>query len=458
MTGGRSPHAGGRPARPWDTLSARFFVVMAVALILSKVFAVAIVQVDMERIASWSLRHAQAEDARRTLAAAPATGAWDLSSAQKPPVGAAWSTPTPFSGRDVRVDERLSARLSAEAGTRVQAAWAKPQPPDGIPEGNARPPFKAVFSTLVVSMPAADGSWTNLAMTPRMALWPPPLPLLISLVLSLVFIAIAGAVGGRRVAQPFRALARGADRLASGERHEPLSISGPSDVRRAQDAFNAMAARVEATLAAQSDLLQAIGHDLRTPLTALRVRAALLDDADERGRIDRALDELDRLTEAALAAAAGAAPTEPSRVTDVGALAEAVCEDFQDAGHDVRMGAVADDALVRGWPEDLSRAVRNLVENAVRYGERARVSVALEDGACVIAVDDDGPGIPNAELERVLQPLVRLEPSRNAETGGHGLGLHIAASVMRAHSGALTLENRDGGGLTARLTAPAARP
>lgn len=457
MTQG-SRHAGGRPARPWDTLSARFILVMMAALILSKVFAVAIVQVDLPRIMAWNVRHAQVEDARRTMTGLGERGVADAAAFSGPPVSGAWSTPVPFTGVNAQTDPQLSARLSEIAGAQVRAAWAPPQPPDGFPEDGARPPFKTVFATLVVSVRAPDGAWVNLAMTPRMAFWPPPLPLVISIVASLAFIAAAGAVGGRRVAQPFRALARGADRLASGERHEALSISGPSDVRRAQDAFNAMAARVEATLAAQSDLLQAIGHDLRTPLTALRVRAALLDDADERGRIDRALDELDRLTEAALAAAAGAAPTEPSRVTDVGALAEAVCEDFQDAGHDVRVGAVADDALVRGWPEDLSRAVRNLVENAVRYGERARVSVALEDGACVIAVDDDGPGIPDAELERVLQPLVRLEPSRSAETGGHGLGLHIAASVMRAHSGALTLENRDGGGLTARLTAPAARP
>ena len=427
----------------WDTLTTRFILVMSAALIISNVATTVLLQGGFERLIAWNVRFSQSNEAVRVVRGRTVD---DVT---------VRIDDAPLASRGVR-DPALSDRLTRASGYPVEASWtpvlAEFQNPPIEADGAV---FRALH-VLLVSRRLDDGRWSNFAVGPRVKFWPPPpSPIFIFLGVSLLTVIFAAALVGARVARPFRDLARGAERLSSGNRHEALILWGPSDVRRAQSAFNTMAARIDATMTSQRELLAAIGHDLRTPITALRLRAELLKDGDQRQRFIRSLDELQHLTEAALAAGAGHVDPEPHVEIDLGALVEAVCADCVDQGSAVHCDAPHREALVDGWPASLIRAVRNLVENALRYAGAADVHVARRGDAWAVIVEDRGPGIPAAELERVKEPLVRLETSRSKDTGGHGLGLSITASIAAAHGGALRLSNRSGGGLSACLILPA---
>ena len=234
-----------------------------------------------------------------------------------------------------------------------------------------------------------------------------------------------------------------------------LPERGPEEIVRATRAFNAMQARVSRFVADRTRMVAAISHDLRTPLTSLRLRAEFIDDDETRERMVATIDEMARMAEATLAFARDDAAGEESRNTDLVALIEAVSADFSDLGHDVSVEG-PEHLYLSVRQVSLRRALRNLVENAIRYGLRARVRLERTATAVVIAVDDDGPGIPEDKLEEVFAPFTRLETSRNLETGGVGLGLATARSIVRAHGGELTLANRPGGGLTAAIHLPVA--
>ena len=199
-------------------------------------------------------------------------------------------------------------------------------------------------------------------------------------------------------------------------------------------------------------MLAAVAHDLRTPITTLRLRAEFVDE-DTRIRMIETLDEMQAMAEAGLAFAKGDADSEPTHLTDLPALVESVVEDLADQGLDVVMEEGVERAVLPCRKGALRRALTNLVQNATRYGG-ARVQVTRSGGDVCVTVDDDGPGILPADLDRVFEPFVRLDPSRNHDTGGAGLGLSIARSTVRAHGGDVRLENRAGGGLRAVVTLP----
>jgi signal transduction histidine kinase len=217
-----------------------------------------------------------------------------------------------------------------------------------------------------------------------------------------------------------------------------------------------MAGRLRRLIEDQRALLSAVGHDLRTPIASLRIRTELVKDPELQSRMLNSLSEMERLTEAALAAARGGESGEPTRPVDLPSLIEAVCDDLADTGSPVSFSTLPA-ARVEGRASELRRALRNLIENAVRYGGTARVSMSLLRDQAAIAVDDDGPGIPDDKLGHVTKPFVRLEESRSTETGGHGLGLTIARAIAERHGGELLLANRAGGGLRAELTLPLAK-
>lgn len=198
-------------------------------------------------------------------------------------------------------------------------------------------------------------------------------------------------------------------------------------------------------------MLAAIGHDLRTPITSMRLRSEFVADEETRRKLLATLDEMQTMTEATLTFAREEAMREETRTVDLSALIESLCADLSDLGWDVTFRN-GERIAYRCRPDALRRAVRNLIENAVRYGQRARVFLASTDNAIEVAVEDDGPGIAEQEFERVFAPFVRLENSRNRETGGVGLGLAIARSIVRGHGGDITLAN--GGGLHATIRLP----
>lgn len=305
---------------------------------------------------------------------------------------------------------------------------------------------------LAISIPLADGSWLNVATSYR----PPPqaiVPLLVQL--GLMALAVIGIVAfaARRIAKPLRELTGAAEKLGRGETIPALKVAGPREVQSVTEAFNAMQDRLTRFVNDRTRMLAAISHDLRTPITSLRIRAEFVEDDENRDKIIETLDEMAAMTEATLAFAKDEAKTEAARAIDLGGLLDSLAGDQQDMGHAV--SAETDVRVVLTCrPMALKRALRNLIDNAVRYGGGAKMTLRLEDGMAVIAVRDNGPGIPGDRLKDVFEPFVRLEESRNEETGGIGLGLAICRSIIHAHGGTIALSNRHEGGLEAEIRLP----
>jgi signal transduction histidine kinase len=306
---------------------------------------------------------------------------------------------------------------------------------------------------LVISAHLADGQWLNVG-----TLLPQPnsdwaMPGLVSMGVMAVALFVIVTFMVRRLTRPMAELAVAAERLGRGEAVPPVPERGPADVRETTRAFNRMHARLQRFVQDRTRMLAAISHDLRTPITSLRLRAEFIEDEEIRQKILETLDDMQRMAEATLAFAREEAAQEDTRPVDLAALIESVCADLADIGQDVTFAAAARSHYL-GRPSSLKRALRNLIENAVAYGQRARVALEPGHHEWHIVIDDDGPGIPEADFERVFAPFVRLEESRNPETGGVGLGLAISRSIVRGHGGDITLENRCGeqGTLGLRVT------
>lgn len=280
-----------------------------------------------------------------------------------------------------------------------------------------------------------------------------PTEVMVAALVAILAASVAAGYVARRVTQPLSALARAASAVARGASAPRLDESGPQDVQEAARAFNAMTDEVSRTLESQRQLLSAVGHDLRTPITAMRISLEFVEDPELRDRLQKNLDELQELTEAVLSAARGTGG-ELKRNVDLSALLESICADLDDLGEPVSCDVDEEPAPLVCRPNEIRRAVRNLVENALAYGSKAKVKLGQCAESYEILVEDEGPGIPEADQRRVFEPFVRLESSRNEETGGTGLGLTLVKAIAEGHGGAVTLENRAEGGLRARLSLP----
>jgi signal transduction histidine kinase len=228
------------------------------------------------------------------------------------------------------------------------------------------------------------------------------------------------------------------------------------ETRQAARAFNDMQVRLRNLIDNRMRLLAAISHDLRTPLTLLRLRAESVENAQERDKMLSTIAEMDAMIGATLQLARDESADEPRRPTDLVALVQSVVNDMRDAGLSICMRP-AESTVYECRPAALKRAVRNLLDNAVKYGKTGVVSVHRSSESIGIDIDDEGPGIPQQELTRVLEPFYRLDESRSPDTGGVGLGLAIARSMVEMHGGTLSLSNRPEGGLRASITLPLPR-
>ena len=285
-----------------------------------------------------------------------------------------------------------------------------------------------------------------------------PLPRRLStnLALLVLLLVIVLYLTARSITRPLSDLARAADSLGREARPVPqLAERGARELRDAARAFNTMQDRLHRYLDSRTRVLAAMSHDLKTPLTRLRLQVEALDNPPMQERIGRELDEMESMVREALALFRGLDDGEPAAAVDVNALLEKIREEFRDLGGTVTITGQALRPLV-GKPQALKRCLTNLIANAVKFGTRAEVLIA--DGAdLVIRVRDHGPGIPEEELERVFEPFYRLESSRNRDSGGTGLGLTIARDLAQAHGGSLLLANLAGGGLEATLRLPRRR-
>ena len=357
-------------------------------------------------------------------------------------------------GSDGRPDQLPSAIASAfETPDRAFAAWATPAPALTWTEATDGISVAALDNRAVVlSAPLAGGDWLNAAVP--MPRWTDPWATQSwsSLIFTSFALMLAALLISHRVTASLRALGAAAQEFAGGS-PSPVPEDGPQEVNRTLAAFNAMQERISGLLSERTRMLSALGHDLRTPMTRMRLRVHLVEEEDLREPVLRDLDEIERLTDRALDLARGTAPEKFVDI-DPRTLVTDLAADLDAAGIPTPIDEVADVRRLHGRPDTLRRAVTNLAENAHRYGGGGRLALEVGDGIARIVVRDRGPGIPEARLSEVREPFVRLERSRARHTGGSGLGLALADAAAREHGGRLVLRNQKDVGLEAAIELP----
>ena len=359
----------------------------------------------------------------------------------------------PMTAEETALAKRLADALPDQHPRKKAVIVHLHEPVSNIPE-ESRPPRASTAGTgtdvIQTIVPIdAHSTMSGVYLRPT-AEW--PVEIMIAALIAVVTASAGAAFVARRVVRPLSELTTAAAKVAGGSSTPHVAEQGPDDVRNAAIAFNAMATKVTRTLESQRHLLSAVGHDLRTPLTAMRINLEFVTDDELRDGLLRNLDELQALTEQVLAAAKGAGGEKPRQV-DLSALVESLCTDLDEIGEPVSWANHAP-APISCRPNEIKRAVRNLVENAVAYGHKADVRISDTADGYDVLVEDDGPGIPESDRQRVFEPFVRLESSRNEATGGTGLGLTLVKAIAEGHGGAVKLENRPGGGLRARMHLP----
>jgi signal transduction histidine kinase len=302
-----------------------------------------------------------------------------------------------------------------------------------------------------VSFPDGDTAVFRVKRMPSGA--PVSRSLFINLVLLVVILVIALYVTARSITRPLSKLARAAEGLGRNVRQPKLEENGARELRDAARAFNTMQDRLQRYLDSRTRVLAAMSHDLKTPLTRLRLQVeTTLDDPAIQARFGKELDEMESMVRGALALFRGLDDDEALAPIDINAMVATLQSEFTEMSAEVTVEGKALQPYV-GKPQALKRCLTNLIANAVKFGMRAKI--VMEDGtALVIRVRDEGPGIPLDELERVFEPFYRVESSRNRDTGGTGLGLSIARDVAQAHGGSLVAQNLLGRGLEVLLVLP----
>lgn len=261
----------------------------------------------------------------------------------------------------------------------------------------------------------------------------------------------------RRLADPLRSLTAATTLVGTPEGFRHVPEEGSQDVRALAASFNQMQDRIRSMLEEKDHMLGAIGHDLRTPLTALRVRVESVPEGPDRDRMVATIDDMRQMLDDILALARIGRDREPPQRVELSALVEAAIDDFLETGASVTLNDDMPRAIVNVHPRAVRRAVTNLVDNAVKYGRSVEVSLRIAEGRALIEVADQGPGIDPSRIEEMMQPFTRMEGSRSRDTGGAGLGLAIVRAIASAESGQFTLSNRPGGGLIACFSLPLVR-
>jgi two-component system, OmpR family, sensor kinase len=297
-----------------------------------------------------------------------------------------------------------------------------------------------------------DGSWAVVRSQPSFGLSPWQQRVALWFVLSAVVMAPVAYVFARRLAAPIQLFADAAERLGRDPRAEPLSVKGPAEIRVAANAFNEMQERLRRYVEDRTAMVGAIAHDLRTPLTRLRFRIEGLPD-EQRVKMGADIDQMEEMISAALTFVRDASRPGERTPLELSSLLESLCDEMAETGRDTEVTS-GEKVVMEGDPMALRRLFSNLLENAVKFGGRARTRVFRDASNAFVEIEDDGPGIPPADREKVFEPFYRREPSRSRQTGGIGLGLAVVRSIARGHGGDVDLVNRAGGGLTARVQLP----
>lgn len=306
---------------------------------------------------------------------------------------------------------------------------------------------------LKVALKMRDGTWLTMKTKIRAAPWAVLLSSVGSAFILGLGVITAAALVLRNLSRPLRALAEAADKVGQGARVR-VAETGAGDLKMVAQAFNAMQDRIAGLLQARTEALAAVGHDLRTPLARLRLRAGFVAETSAREALEADVDEMTGMLDSLLAYLGGQEDPEPPRRTDIAAIAMTLVDDATDSERIASYDG-PEHLPVHARPLSLKRAISNIVENALHYGGEAVLTLSREGRMIVLAVEDKGPGIPEAELAHVLEPFHRLDSARARNTGGLGLGLTIVQQILKRENGELVLRNRPQGGLRAEIRLPA---
>lgn len=346
-------------------------------------------------------------------------------------------------------DERLAdyriAYSSGDAPSAAMTYWR-----DYLKANGKKVPAELIL----VSFRLNNDNWLNVASALQS---PPPFisgSLVLSMAVMLIAVTLISMLIVRRMTAPLTEMSRAAERLGADVQGAPIPETGPLEVRKAAHAFNVMQNRIRRFVQDRTQMLGAIAHDLGTPITRLRLRVEFVKDAALRTKMLRDLDDMQQMVASTLSFIREDATSEPQTTVDLGSLLTRVCDDLADAGAHVVLDDVPRWVLVNCRPVALRRAFSNLIENAVKYGKTAHVSLQIGQDRLLVHIRDQGPGIPKDRREDVFQPFHRLEDSRNRETGGTGLGLSVARTIIRAHGGDILLDDCVEGGLCVSVKLP----
>ncbi|MGO9629337.1 MAG: ATP-binding protein [Xanthobacteraceae bacterium] len=303
---------------------------------------------------------------------------------------------------------------------------------------------------IAVGLP--DGQFVTARLAPMPS--PPPSPIGITLLALSISVTLLGVWAARGLTGPLRRLAWAAESFTPNGELAPLPERGPYEIRTAARALNQMRERIKSLVDDRTRMLAAVSHDLRTPITRLRLRCEFIEDQAARTQMLGELARMNSMVESVLHFLRDGQKRQQATMIDLATSLQTICDQFADVGHDVSYDG-PDHVVIRAHAEELHRAITNLIDNAVRHGGKADVRVSLTTPTVTVAIEDDGPGIPDLRKENMFEPFVRGDTARGMNNNdGFGLGLSIARSVIEAHAGTLTLLDRQPQGLIAKITLP----
>lgn len=442
--------------RLWpDTVASRAILILFAALLAFHLLGYWAYRVGVESLATSSQDRGLAErivSIKRAIASLPQAPerdrvAHDLSSAS---LAVHWSKVSLILGTAPMTERThaMETRLKELAPELVAEAFRVGFADDGALGAGEADAYKHM---MLVSVRLDDGSWVNFSSSALRASQHLDWGLTAIMTCFAVAIVVVALLLLRWATRPLRDLALAAERFSLDQTPQPLPETGPIEVRRAARAFNTMRERIRSLVTERMQALAAVSHDLRTPITRLRLRSEFLDDDATRTLIDADLVEMEAMIDATLEYLGGGNSVQPVRLLDLVSIMRTLVDEHQDLKRDVTL-KTCQTATIVGQPAALKRAFSNLIDNAVKYGGRARISVDQTEDRVVVTIEDDGPGIPDRDLARAFLPFVRLEASRSPVTGGSGLGLTIALNIISAHDGAIDIVNRAAGGLSVATT------
>jgi signal transduction histidine kinase len=444
--------------RLWpDTVASRAILILVAALLAFHLLGYWAYRVGVENLATAGQDRGLAErivSIKRAIASLPQAPerdrvAHDLSSAS---LEVHWSKVSlvlgtaPMTERTRAMEVRLKELAPELAAESFRVGFAD----DGALEAGEANAYRHM---MLVSVRLYDGSWVNFSSSALGASQHLDWSLTAIMICFAVGIVVIALLLLRWATRPLRDLAEAAERFSLDQAPQPLPETGPVEVRRAARAFNTMRERIRSLVTERMQAMAAVSHDLRTPITRLRLRSEFLEDDATRSLIDADLGEMEAMIDSTLDYLRGGNSNEPFRPVDLASVIETIVDEHVDQGHRVSLVGLSS-APVEGKLLSLKRAASNLIGNAVKYGEAAKVTIADAGESFAVLIEDQGPGIAEADRERVFHPFMRLEESRGRQTGGSGLGLTIALAIVRSHGGSITLENRPEGGLRVTLLLP----